>query len=147
MTSNTKITKISIDNNTFSHKYLDELNQICLRNKSIEKTNTVPKFKGELGQLIALTHKEHQDSKPLHLQEKRHRFIRQATSLNVEREEGVREIYEGEDVISYMQHREEEMMNEFRRIKEANDRKLELLDGEFMRVEKKDGNKEQWIRD
>lgn len=54
----------------------------------------------------------------------------------------MREIYEGEDVISYMQHREEEMMNEFRRIKEANDRKLELLDGELMRVEKKDGNKE-----
>ena len=25
MTSNTKVTKISIDNNTFSHKYLDEL--------------------------------------------------------------------------------------------------------------------------
>ena len=65
----------------------------------------------------------------------------------MEREEGVREIYEGEDVISYMQHREEKMMNDFRRLKEQNERKLELLEGELMRMDKKEDSKDQWIKD
>jgi hypothetical protein len=59
----------------------------------------------------------------------------------------VREIYEGEDVITYMQHREEKMMNDFRRHKEQNERKLELLEGELMRMDKKEDMKEQWIKD
>ncbi len=48
-------------------------------------------------------------------------------------------------MISYMQNREEDMMNEFKRIKESNERRLEHLDGELLRMEKKEGSKAQWI--
>ncbi len=49
MTQNRRVTKINIENNTFSHKYIDELMGICQRNKLIEKQNTVPKYQDELG--------------------------------------------------------------------------------------------------
>ena len=39
------------------------------------------------------------------------------------------------------------MMNDFRRHKEQNERKLELLEGELMRMDKKEDMKEQWIKD
>ena len=39
------------------------------------------------------------------------------------------------------------MMNDFRRHKEQNERKLELLEGELMRMDKKEDTKEQWIKD
>ena len=39
------------------------------------------------------------------------------------------------------------MMNDFRRLKEQNERKLELLEGELMRMDKKEDSKDQWIKD
>lgn len=52
MSSNTTITKILTESNTVSHKYIEEIQAACLRNKQIQKQNTVPKFKDELGHLI-----------------------------------------------------------------------------------------------
>jgi hypothetical protein len=50
--SNTKMIKLLCDGNTFNHRYLDEIQNACKRNKEISKVNTIPKYKDELGLLI-----------------------------------------------------------------------------------------------
>jgi hypothetical protein len=44
--------------------------------------------------------------------------IRKLKTLHIEKDERVREIYEGEDIITDLQEQEEEMYREFRLIKE-----------------------------
>ena len=55
MTSNIKIINLKVETNSFNHKYLEELKAACKRNKQILKSETVPRFKDELGHLIEVT--------------------------------------------------------------------------------------------
>lgn len=55
MSSNTKLTKIVLDSNTVSHRYIEEILAACARNRAIKKNNTIPKYKDELGELIRIT--------------------------------------------------------------------------------------------
>lgn len=41
---NNKMTKINVDNNMLSHKYIEEIQNACERNWMIQKKNAMPKF-------------------------------------------------------------------------------------------------------
>jgi hypothetical protein len=57
-----------------------------------------------------------------------------------ERSEKVKEIYQGEDIISEMREAEDEMMKEYQNEKKENEKYIEKLDIKLHKIEKKLGN-------
>jgi hypothetical protein len=59
ISTNKRLLKLSIENNTINFKYIDEINAACARNRQQEKNMTVPKYIKELGKLIRSTQNDY----------------------------------------------------------------------------------------
>mmetsp|Transcript_39273 Transcript_39273/g.37702 ORF Transcript_39273/g.37702 Transcript_39273/m.37702 type:complete len:125 (+) Transcript_39273:993-1367(+) len=121
MSSNKTIVKINIDSNTMKHKYLEEIQQACARNKLIQKKHTLPKFKEELGILKEISEGngglEHRDH-----------CVKQASNLMKERVFHEKQIYNGEDELDDMRGVQNQILDEFKLVKHQNEEELEELD-------------------
>ncbi len=59
ISTNKRLLKLQIDNNTINFKYIEEINAACARNRQQDRDQTIPKYIKELGKLIRSTQNDY----------------------------------------------------------------------------------------
>ena len=144
ISTNKRLLKLSIENNTINFKYIDEINAACAKNRQQDRDMTVPKYIKELGKLIRSTQNDYglQTADPqkvkTQLYQQRSHYNEELHYLSYQHTKKAQEVFVKEEVIAGVIQEQTYQGDILRQEKENGEEQMKALDHEIIRLNRKE---------